>query len=159
MHYRRARKWGDVSHEWPSPEYFFEKHVDKAGECWIWTGKRDDWGYGVSGTKSQKAHRVAWELANGPIPEGLLVLHRCDNPPCVRIDHLFIGSNADNTADMIAKGRARHPSGEANPNSRLTRTDVDYIRTATEAGPVLSARFGVSTTQINRIRRGGSWNH
>lgn len=81
------------------------------GECWIWTGARMRYGYFQYGKKLIGAHRVAWELRNGPIPDGLYVLHRCDNPPCVRPDHLFLGTAADNTADMVAKGRYRHSTG------------------------------------------------
>ena len=107
----------------------FWSKVDTSGECWTWTADLDDHGYGRLGIgrkRIEPAHRVAWTLANGPIPEGLRVLHHCDNPPCVRPDHLFLGTQADNMADMMAKGRARnayrdrthcpqgHPYDEAN---------------------------------------------
>lgn len=99
-------------------EQDFWSHVDRRGdgECWPWKASRSPRGYGVFRLRYQqwRAHRLAWTFSNGPIPSGLLVLHRCDNPPCCNPKHLFVGTSADNTADMIAKGREasgdRHPS-------------------------------------------------
>lgn len=87
----------------------FWAHVDKSGGCWVWLGTRHGKGYGhvKSGGVVRKAHRVSWEMVHGPIPDGLLVCHRCDNPPCVRPDHLFLGTARDNTQDSISKGRTR----------------------------------------------------
>lgn len=84
-------------------ETFWSK-VDKTGECWVWVAGRFVTGYGAY--RNQGAHRVSWGLMNGPIPAGLFVLHRCDNPPCVRPDHLFLGTHTDNMHDKVAKGRA-----------------------------------------------------
>lgn len=100
----------------PTPKPITERlwrHVDKTGECWKWTaakvGGKMSMGHGVMRLQDRNVlvHRVSWELHFGPIPDGLCVLHRCDNPPCVRPDHLFLGTKADNTADMMRKGRKR----------------------------------------------------
>jgi len=95
----------------------FWSHVDKTGECWLWTGGRSQHGgYGqfrVSKTLCVYAHRLAWELTNGPIPEGLWVLHNCpegDRPACLNPAHLWLGTHDENMADMVAKGR--HQTGE-----------------------------------------------
>jgi hypothetical protein len=87
---------------------FWEK-VDKSGDCWEWTATIDKSGYGIVGMrpKNLKASRVAWMLTNGAIPDGLWVLHHCDNRRCVRPDHLFLGTNTDNQRDSVAKGRWR----------------------------------------------------
>lgn len=83
-----------------------------AAECWPWNGARDPYGYGQFWDHYQRrviqAPRVAWELARGPIPDGMKVLHTCDTPPCVNPAHLFLGTDADNVRDAIAKGRRRH---------------------------------------------------
>jgi hypothetical protein len=85
----------------------FWRNVQKTPTCWLWTGAYQKPGYGKigDGSHSKYAHRVSWELQAGAIPHGLQVLHRCDNPQCVRPDHLFLGTQADNVADMYAKGR------------------------------------------------------
>lgn len=93
----------------------FWAKVDRSGECWEWIGKPTTHGYGrlERAPQGQRrgapvyAHRASWELHYGPIPEGLNVLHHCDNPPCVRPTHLFLGTHLDNMADMFAKGRDR----------------------------------------------------
>jgi hypothetical protein len=100
------------------------------------------------------AHRVSWEMHFGAIPHGLLVLHRCDNPPCVRPDHLFLGTIADNSRDMVAKGR------EARPNARLTVADVQDIRARLARGDVglaISREYGVENSLISQIRRRKIW--
>jgi hypothetical protein len=87
------------------PERFLEK-VDKraADECWLWTGCCDTAGYGRAG-KRERAHRIAYQIAHGPLPDGVLVRHTCDNPPCCNPGHLRLGSFADNTRDMVERGR------------------------------------------------------
>lgn len=92
----------------PDPARFWSK-VDKTGECWLWRGAKQAKGYGnvVYGGRLYRANRLAYVLANGPLPDEAVVMHTCDNPPCVRPEHLRIGTHQENTADMIAKGRGR----------------------------------------------------
>lgn len=130
------------------------KCVATANGCVEFTGARTEHGYGRlsrggRGSGYERAHRVAWELANGPIPAGMWVLHRCDNPPCCNPKHLFLGTATDNVADMMAKGRGSGhiPSGEAHPDARLTDGDVAALR---ELAPsignyaALGRTFGIS---------------
>lgn len=92
----------------------FWSHVDKSGDCWIWTAakKRRDYGGFVLHGKGRYAHRVSWQITYGDIPDGMNVLHHCDNPSCVNPNHLFLGNQSDNARDMVSKGRMnfqRHP--------------------------------------------------
>jgi hypothetical protein len=108
----------------------FWKQVEKTPTCWIWTGNRHAYGYGRFGKGRRLTHRVSWELANGPIPDGLQVLHKCDNPPCVRPDHLFLGKNLENNWDSINKGRRPQ-----RPNVAITARRIfsdDEVRTIRE---------------------------
>lgn len=130
-------------------------------ECWIWTAATVC-GYGCIGYgagKIAKAHRVSWELHNGPIPGGLCVLHHCDNPLCVNPDHLFLGTRKDNSDDMIAKGRDRKlpQPGESNGMAKLCAADVAFIRSSAEGPVALGKLFGVHYRHIWAIRRGIRW--
>lgn len=164
---------------WPS--------VNRTAGCWEWTGPAFRGGYGRVYFRGRTlyAHRVSWELANGRIPDGLWVLHHCDNPPCVRPDHLFLGTHADNMADMVAKGRHsslmhpeavvrgdRHPSrtkpwtrprGERHAMARLNTEQVMEIRRRYVAGgwtqEQLGFAFGITESNISRIVRDKNWRH
>ena len=108
------------------------------------------------------AHRVSWELQNGPIPEGLKVLHHCDNPPCVNPKHLFLGTIQDNADDMTSKNRQRGAPGERNAQAKLTDQDVRDIRVSIRKG--LSQRqvaknFNIDQAVVGRIMRGTAWCH
>lgn len=94
----------------------FARKVRRGPDCWQWTAKRNNQGYGMLRIGSAAegwalAHRVSWEIHCGPIPDGVCVLHRCDNPECTNPEHLFLGSQCDNMRDKEAKGRGNHPRG------------------------------------------------
>lgn len=100
--------------------------------CLEWTGAKANYGYGRIGDGSSyvRTHRLAWELEYGPIPPGINVLHHCDNPPCCEPTHLFLGTQADNARDMMAKGRGRGqiPKGVEHPSARLSDIEVATLR-------------------------------
>lgn len=157
-------------HRFDKPESFWQ-YVDRAGECWLWTATVNADGYGKFFCEGRRhfAHRVAWRLTHGDIPEGLLVCHSCDNPPCVNPAHLFLGTNAENGADSGRKGRHRlqkHPdlqAGEKNPYARLTAANVEAIRNGYRPGVVeiqeIAAEYGVSPGTIAMLLKGKTWKH
>lgn len=139
------------------------------GPCWAWTGCRDKDGYGFGHShltgRQTRVHRVSWELHFGAVPPGQRVLHHCDNPACVRPEHLFLGTHLDNMRDCAAKGRkvATAPFGEAHWCHKLTadqvaeirRLHVPYGRTLSVRG--LAAKFGVSKSTIGDVLTGRNW--
>lgn len=131
--------------------------------CWLWIGSGNIHGYGQihRNRRLVGAHRASWELYRGPIPNGLCVCHRCDTPPCVNPQHLFLGTKSDNTVDMYAKGRGHIPIaiGVLNGRAKLTPEQVTEIRAL---APVVSqrrlaVRFGVARTTIQWIQNGAHW--
>lgn len=158
-----------------SLEQRFWSKVDKTSSptgCWLWTGYRNPKGYGRFGpTKKIDAysHRVSYEMHKGPIPAGLLVCHRCDNPPCVNPKHLFTGTMQDNVDDMMSKGRhifqkfpEKHPRGENAGPSKLTAEKVQAIHQLLDQGDSqqkIAVKFGVSQGLISHIKLGHSWKH
>jgi HNH endonuclease len=141
---------------------------DKNG-CIPWLGgttKKNREGYGTinlgnNSRKSDKAHRVAWELVNGPIPEKLQVLHTCDNPICVNAEHLFLGTHDDNMKDKASKGRGASMPGDENPSVKLTKEDIIEIRNMHKSKKMsyteLSKKYNISDVQIWRIVSYRSW--
>lgn len=127
--------------------------------CWIWLGMLDSGGYGTIklNRRTQKAHRVSWEHYRGLIPDEIKVLHRCDIPMCINPDHLFLGTQAENIADMIAKGRNRGSPGEQNGRAKLTVKQVLEIRHSCSGVVSTSKQYGVSPSMISQIRLGQSW--
>jgi hypothetical protein len=153
-------------------EHRFWPKVDKRGpdECWPWTAGTDGFGYGrlQIGSRSDgarlnaRAHRLSWCLANGrDIPPGLLVLHRCDNPPCCNPLDPFLGTDADNVADRGAKGRAAKTWGEANPNAVLNNYAARIACRMAVSGKwklrEIAAAFRISMQQVCNIKRGRQW--
>jgi hypothetical protein len=141
----------------------FWSKVDKTENCWNWTAGTYEKGYGLYSIKNRnyRAHRVSYEMHKGPIPEGMLVLHQCDNPRCVRPDHLFLGTNADNMADKIAKGREAHVGapGSANGLAKLTEDQVIAIRQEAGTHQQVADKYGVSRRAIMEIRSRRRWKH
>ncbi len=127
--------------------------------CFLWFGQIDRGGYGQVHWQGRnlRAHRVAWISSRGAVPAGLCVCHRCDVPSCVNVDHLWLGTNAENTADKTLKGRASRLFGEQNPVAKLTQRQADAIRTMSGAQDAIAARFGVNRSVIGKIKRGEIW--
>jgi predicted XRE-type DNA-binding protein len=138
--------------------------VDPTTGCWLWSRYRYLTGYGTVwfDGKNQRAHRVLWELHNGPIPEGMCICHKCDTPGCVNPDHLFLGTHADNVHDRNAKGRAVVPCGNGHWRSRLSEADIPVIHQRLVRGETqasIAEDFGVVKSVISNIVRGEAWKH
>lgn len=128
------------------------------GGCWIWRAAISWNGYGFFkiARKMVGAHRASWTMFRGKIPDGMMILHKCDNPPCVNPGHLFVGTQRDNHRDMVLKGRGIN--GEKNGRHKLNRLQVSIIRkTAGVSQQYLADLFGVSQAAISSIQRGKTW--
>ena len=145
---------------------FNEKWVENSETgCWDWTASTFPSGYGRireggRETNHVGAHRISYKLHVGEIPSGLCVCHRCDRRCCVNPDHLFLGTHEDNMRDMVEKGRAL--GGGRNPKAKLSQGDIDFVRWALprwgKGGAAHLAKFfGVSQTQMSRIKYGRAW--
>lgn len=148
-------------------EVRFWRHVKKTVSCWIWTSTKLPTGYGtIKADRSREnlyAHRVSWKLHFGPIPDGLFVLHKCDNTSCIRPDHLFLGNNADNMRDCSNKGRLNGCStmswhGEKSARSKLTWEAVKDIRSSKLSLSALAGKYGVQKGAIWKVKMGITWN-
>ena len=186
-HYQRVIRTGGDQADLPltgsakTPEQRFceKSRINETTGCIEWTAASVTFGYGVIFYKGrqQYAHRVAWQFAHGDIPNGMLVLHKCDNPKCVNVAHLFLGSPKDNMDDMRSKSRQRYTGGpcgdkhylrknpalvggEKNGNAKLTKSAVEDIRKKYESGETqveIAVQYGVRQCHISRIIRGESW--
>jgi hypothetical protein len=170
---KQFRGKGLGSHVFRCPvthEEIFWSRVDKSGDCWIYQGYRDKWGYAhyAISSKRVQAHRYAYELTYGSIPAGKLLMHTCDNPPCVRPDHLRIGTNAENHRDAVVK--RRHAHGERNSHAILTERQVLELRRRYQPPPPdkpkaktnieeLAKEFGVSKATAYHAAVGNTWKH
>jgi hypothetical protein len=139
---------------------FESKHeaVTESG-CWLWTGSKNNKGYGIfcPSKKHELAHRISWQIANGPIRDGLCVLHKCDTPSCVNPTHLFLGTRLENIRDMDRKGRRIPASGELQGRSVLTEAKVREIRADTRKVKQIAASFCVGESAIRHVLAGRSW--
>jgi hypothetical protein len=158
-HYMTLRRNGDPTEirqhqiHGKALEERIDAYIDAYGDgCWEWIGTQNGQGYGVLrvGEGNQLAHRLSWEREYGKIPRGMYVLHRCDNRGCVRPEHLFLGTLADNNADMISK--KRH-------HTKLTETEVREIKDLSGSNTEIAARYGVSRVLVGKIRLGKAWGH
>ena len=145
-------------------EQRFWAFVERTTTCWLWKGERTERGYGKfrHAGKNKRAHRVSWEMHYGPIPKGMCVLHSCDNPPCIRPKHLFLGTRKDNTWDAIRKGRATttYMPGEGNRYAKLSRLNVLYMRKLRKLRWTyarIGAAFGVTESAADHAIRGITW--
>jgi dCMP deaminase len=139
--------------------------LDKATGCWNWGGglnKRSGRGTIKVNSKMIYSSRLSYELFIGKIPDGLFVLHNCDNTACVNPKHFFTGTQLDNVRDMINKGRQKYPTiqvGENHWNSKLTEEIVKQIRNDSRPYPIISKEYGVSSPTICNIKKGKQWKH
>lgn len=155
----------DVPAARPIAERFAEKVKKRRNGCHEWIGAimpggpRTTGGYGQihRNGRTAYAHHIAWELAHGPIPEGMHVMHTCDNRRCVNVTHLTLGSFQDNMDDMTAK--LRQPHGPKNGHAKLTVEQVRAIRVATGTQKAIGERFGISQPIVSEIRTGKIWKY
>ena len=143
--------------------------VEKGDACWLWKGSRDRNGYGrftlrLTDSRSNRSHlasRIVWKLTYGDIPSGMCVCHHCDNPSCVRPDHLFLGTHKENMADCASKGRAIGNQGkcvgERSGKAKLTWNAVDAIRASNEFHRILAKKYGVHKSLISLVKRNKIW--
>lgn len=154
--YNRARLNGTLAN-YPILDHrdVFENRIEKTDTCWPWKGTKNGYGYGIflmPGEVPVRAHRYSYEYFIGPIPEGMIVLHSCDNPPCVNPAHLRVGTKGENNKDTAI--RKRHNYGLKHWNGKLTTQQIVEIRESNELHAALAAKYGVSKSHISHIKSG-----
>ena len=154
----------------------FEKITIDENGCWLWDNDKQRGGYGMfwDGQKSKSAHRLVYELLVAPVDSLLCVCHKCDNRRCVNPDHLFVGTHAENSADMVAKNRQAkglthwsfiHPEikldakGSKNSQAKITESQVLEIRESDKTVKELAAEYGMSYMGMYKVKTGVRWQH
>lgn len=139
---------------------FFSRFKVSESGCWIWSAHCDKDGYGVlpGNEVSIRAHRFSFIHHFGPIDDGAIICHKCDNPGCVNPEHLFSGTTKENCQDMLLKGRDKMV-GSRNNKAKLNEEQVAFIRQSTLSALSLSIKFSVSKSAIKRIKNGTQWRH
>ena len=135
------------------PADVFFGRIKKTESCWLWCGTTNYYGYGVllmPGEKPVRAHRYSYELHKGKIPESMVILHSCDNPLCVNPDHLSVGTRLDNNRDAVKK--RRNAFGDKNGRSKLSKHQVNCIRSDNRPQHVIATEYGVTQSHVSRIK-------
>ena len=155
-------------------ERFEDKYIPEPNSgCWLWNTTVNNAGYGIvkNNNKVMVAHRASYELYCEPIPDGMIICHKCDNRSCVNPDHLFVGSYKDNTHDMISKGRRytgdrsvimrgnTNSQGSKNASAKLTEKQVIAIYRDTRTAKEIAADYSINANGVYRIKNGTRWKH
>jgi len=153
-HYYAAKKDGSLSSfECLSPQDVFESRIQKTDTCWLWKGGRNEYGYGIfhiPGKRPVRAHRYVYEQLVGPIPEGQILLHSCDNPPCVNPAHLSPGTKRDNLIDAMVKNR--RPVSERHWNAKLSSEQIQAIISDQRTHREIAKTYGISQPYVGRLK-------
>lgn len=162
IHSGRARRGGDMADPYKGKDTIENRLMryvtpGSEDECWEWEGGRDAKGYGLLGLErtGRRAHRLMYEVHKGPIPDGLLVRHTCDNPPCVNPAHLLVGDHHDNAVDMVQRFRQANQKLTAEDVAEMRRKRAEYGTSTAE----LAERYSVSRDYVNAVLRGAAWSH
>lgn len=138
----------------------FWSQVNKDAECWNWIGvQAGSYGQLTVDGKRRRAHRFAWEMSNGPVPRGLVVMHTCDNRLCVRVSHLRLGTDGENIRDAARKGRMKQ--AEHHPMAKLDQGKVERMRALRGLLTYreIAEQFGVTQTTAFNAIKGKTWRH
>lgn len=159
--YRQGRKGAEPFTKFEQEWNFWAGCNYSEFGCWNWARGKNHFGYGsvYFNGRVETSNRVAWKITNGVLKKPLQALHKCDNVACIRPDHLFSGTQAENVADMVLKGRRNGPFGEACHSAKLSEKEVRNIRilSNTKTSRWLSEKFNISKSQVNAIIRRSKW--